>query len=137
MIKDFVDRHTALSTVLIVLFTSAVPGALTYCNTMLFGGTFPIARVIFALVFILDVIIWLTVERPILAVLPFLVGLFGVVACEMFYIMVSGLKMGWAARWPGELVSLGVAVFGPVITAAACALMAYVAISAVRAIIGK
>ena len=85
MITEFTDRRPALSALLIVLLFTLVPGAVMLLATLLTGGRSNAAEIIFVYALILQFILWLKVERPILILLPFIMALLGIIASEVVY----------------------------------------------------
>ena len=91
MINEFTDRRPALSAVLIVLLFTLVPGAVMLLATLLTGGRSNAAEIIFVYALILQLILWLKVERPILIMLPFIMALLGFIVSEIVYTVSEGM----------------------------------------------
>ena len=85
MITEFTDRRPAFSAVIIVLLFTLVPGAFMLITDMVSGGTWNCAAAVFAYALILQLVLWLTVERPILIMLPFVMALLGLIVSEIVY----------------------------------------------------
>lgn len=131
----FTDRHPKLSCAALFMMITAIPMLFTYCNNIWLGGSFPIGRVIFVLMFALQLILCFKVERFSLTMMPFIVSLFGVLACEWLYVStvaVSQITLG-PVSFMNTLLSLGVAVFGPESAAAVGGLMTYAVVSFIKA----
>lgn len=93
MIAEFTDRRPALSAVLIVTFFTVVPGAFMFFVKGLTGSGGDAATIIFFYALVLQLILWLRVERPILIMLPFLMALFGFIVCEIVYTISSSAAL--------------------------------------------
>ena len=85
MITEFTDRRPALSAVIIVLLFTLVPGAFMLITDVVSGGTWNSTITVFVYAMILQLILWLTVERPILIMLPFIMALLGLIVSEVVY----------------------------------------------------
>ena len=85
MITEFTDHRPILSAVIIVLLFTLVPGAFMLITDIVSGGTWNSAVTVFVYALILQLILWLTVERPILIVLPFIMALLGFIVSEIVY----------------------------------------------------
>lgn len=85
MITDFTDRHPALSAVLITLLFTVVPGAFMLIAEYVFHGGESSAKMVFIYALVLQVVLWLKVERPVLILLPFILALLGFIVSEVVY----------------------------------------------------
>lgn len=104
MITDFTDRRPALSAVLIVLLFTVVPGAFMLLAEQMSGGSWNTAKIVFVYALVLQVVLWLKVERPILILLPFLLALLGFIISEIVYTV--SLGMAPVGAGPGPLALL-------------------------------
>ncbi|MDE6107487.1 MAG: hypothetical protein K2F83_02285, partial [Oscillospiraceae bacterium] len=85
MINEFTDRRPKLSAALIVFLFTAVPGAFLLIAEQMPGMGENAAKIAFVYVLILQLILWLKVERPILNFLPFILALLGFIISEVVY----------------------------------------------------
>ena len=85
MINEFTDRRPALSAVLIALLFSLVPGIFMFIVKAITGSGGDAAMIIFVYALVLQLILWLKVERPILIMLPFIMALLAFVVSEIVY----------------------------------------------------
>ena len=85
MITEFTDRRPALSALLIVLLFTLVPGVFMLIAGLVSGGEENFAGVVFVYALVLQLILWLKVERPILIMLPFVMALVGFIISEVVY----------------------------------------------------
>ena len=85
MITEFTDHRPTLSAVIIVLLFTLVPGAFMLVTDIVSGGTWNSAAAVFVYALILQLILWLTVESPILIMLPFIMALLGFIISEIVY----------------------------------------------------
>ena len=92
MIAEFTERRPVLSTVLVVLLFTVVPGAFMLIAALVSGGEFNSAGVVFVYALILQLILWLKVERPILIILPFIMALLGFIVSEIVYTVSQGMN---------------------------------------------
>ena len=104
MITEFTDRRPAISAVIIVLLFTLVPGAFMLITDIVSGGTWNSTTAVFVYALILQLILWLTVERPILIMLPFIMALLGFIVSEIVYTISEG--MAPIGQGPGALVFL-------------------------------
>ena len=104
MITEFTDRRPALSAVLIVLLFSLVPGTFMFIVKGATGSGGDAAQIIFIYALVLQLILWLKVERPILIMLPFIMALLGFIISEIVYTVSEG--MAPIGQGPSPLVFL-------------------------------
>ena len=104
MITEFTNRRPVLSTVLVVLLFFLVPGAFMVGASIATGGASSGTGVIFIYALILQFILWLKVERPILIVLPFILSLIGLVVSEIVYAV--GRSVFSVGLGPGPYIHL-------------------------------
>ena len=136
MIAEFAERRPALSTLLVVVLFTLVPGAFMLIAALVSGGTFNSAGVVFVYALILQLILWLKVERPILIMLPFIMSLLAFIASEIVYtVSESAAPIG---QGPSPLVfflsSALVTLFGTIAAASVGGLLIYAAIVIFRKI---
>ena len=91
MITEFTDRRPALSALLIVLLFAVIPGAFMFLVTLLTGGEENGAGIVFLCALVLQLILWLKVERPILIMLPFIMALLAFIVSEIVYTVSEGM----------------------------------------------
>ena len=134
MITEFTDRRPTLSTVIIILLFTLVPGAFMLITGIVSGGTWNSAAVVFVYALILQLILWLTVERPILIMLPFIMALLGFIASEIVYTV--SLSMAPIGQGPSTLAflfsSAVVTLFGAEASGSIGGLIVYAVIVIVR-----
>ena len=134
MITEFTDRRPALSAVMIVLLFTLVPGAFMLITDIVSGGTWNAAAIVFAYALILQLILWLTVERPILIMLPFIMALLGFIVSEIVYTVSE--SMAPIGQGPSALVllfsSAAINLFGTEAPGSIGGLLAYAVIVIVR-----
>ena len=104
MITEFTDRRPTLSAALIVLLFTLIPGAFMLFADMASGGTWNSVTAVFAYTLILQLILLLTVERPILIMLPFIMALLGFIVSEIVYTV--SVSMAPIGQGPSTLVLL-------------------------------
>ena len=85
MITEFTERRPVLSTVLVVLLFTVVPGAFMFIVKAVTGSGGDAAMIIFVYALVLQFILWLKVERPILIMLPFIMSLLAFIVSEIVY----------------------------------------------------
>lgn len=134
MITEFTDRRPTLSAVMIVLLFTLVPGAFMLITDIVSGGTWNSAAIVFVYALILQLILCLAVERPILTILPFILALLGLIVSEIVYTV--SLSMAPIGQGPSALTflfsSAVVAIFGAEASGSIGGLMIYVVIVIVR-----
>ena len=134
MITEFTDRRPALSAVIIVLLFTLVPGAFVLIANIVSGGAWNGANIVFVYALILQLILWLTVERPILIMLPFIMALLGLIVSEIVYTVSE--SMAPIGQGPSTLVllfsSAAVTLFGAEAPGSIGGLLAYAVIVIVR-----
>ena len=134
MITEFTDRRPALSTVIIVLLFTLVPGAFMLVAGIASGGAWNGANIVFVYALILQLILWLTVERPILIMLPFIMALLGLIVSEVVYTVSESMYP--IGQGPGVLAllfsSAAVTLFGAEAPGSIGGLLAYAVIVIVR-----
>ena len=127
MIKEFTDRRPVLSTALVVALFTVVPGAFMLIVRAVTGSGSNASDAIFIYALILQLILWLKVERPILIVLPFIMSLIGFITAEIVYTVSQGTAP--VGEGPSYLVflfsSAVVTLFGHVAAASIGALLIY------------
>ena len=104
MITEFTDRRPTLSAVLIAVLYTLVPGAFMLIADIVSGGTWNSTTTVFVYAMILQLILWLTVERPILIMLPFIMALLGLVVSEIVYTVLESMTP--IGQGPGALALL-------------------------------
>ena len=134
MITEFTDRRPALSAVIIVLLFTLVPGAFMLITDIVSGGTWNSATTVFVYALILQLILWLTVERPILIMLPFIMALIGFIVSETVYtISMSAAPIGAGPSPLAYLFSAAVvSLFGAVASGNVGGLLLYALIVILR-----
>lgn len=127
MITKFTDRCPTLSAVLIVFLFTAVPGAFLLIGEQMPGIGENAAKIAFIYALILQLILWLKVERPILVWLPFILALLGFIVSEIVYtISMSSAPIGAGPSPLAYLFSAAlVTLFGIVAAASVGGLLAY------------
>ncbi len=113
-IRDFTDRRPTLAAVIILLLHTVVAVALYFGMELAFGGLVNSALVIVLYSFIIGLVLWLTVERPILALMPFMIMLVGFIFSEVIYTVSMGTNLPGIGPGPVALIvsSAVVTVFG-------------------------
>lgn len=134
MITEFTDRRPTLSAVIIVLLFTLVPGAFMLITDTVSGGTWNSAAIVFVCALILQLILLLTVERPILIMLPFIMALLGLIVSEIVYtVSLSMAPIGQGPSTHAFLFSSAVvALAGAEASASIGGLMVYAVIVIVR-----
>ena len=134
MITEFTDRRPTLSAVIIVLLFTLVPGAFMLITDIISGGTWNSATFIFVYALVIQLILWLTVERPILIMLPFIMALLGLIISEIVYTV--SLSMAPVGRGPSALAlffsSAVVTLFGAEAPGSIGGLLIYAVIVVIR-----
>ena len=127
MITEFTNRRPVLSTVLVVLLFTLVPWAYMVGASIATGGASSGTGVVFIYALILQFIMWLKVERPILIVLPFIMSLIGLIVSEIAYAVGRGIvPIGMGPSLPIRvLASEVVGLSGHVAAASIGALILY------------
>ena len=106
MITEFTERRPGLSALLIVLLFTLAPGVFMLCFSMATGGENNGAALVFVYALILQLILWLKVERPILIMLPFIMALIGFIVSEVVYTLsMSAAPIGMGPSAPAFLFS--------------------------------
>lgn len=125
MITDFTDRRPALSAVVILLLFTLVPGAILVAGEL--SGGENAAKLAFVYILVLQVILWLKVERPILVMFPFILSLLGFIVSEIVYTVSMGMApIGEGPSAPVLLFSSAlVTIFGLVAAGSVGGLLAY------------
>lgn len=90
MIADFAYRHPVLSGWLIALLFTVAPVLLVVLFNILFAGMINGAAVIVIYAAAVQLFLCLKIERPILAALPFILSLIGLIVCEIVYTLYMG-----------------------------------------------
>lgn len=125
MITDFADRRPALAALVIALLFTLVPGAILVAGEL--SGGENAAKLAFVCILVLQVILWLKVERPILTMFPFILSLLGLIVSEIVYTVSMGMAPSGAG--PSALVlllsSILVTIFGLVAVGSVGGLLAY------------
>lgn len=85
MITDFADRRPVLSAWIIAALFTAVPALFVFPVDWLSGGEINTALICLFYALAVQLVLWLTVRRPILVALPFLIMLVGFVVSEIVY----------------------------------------------------
>ncbi len=136
MIKSFTDRRPGVSAALIAVFFFAVPGVLMFADDMLFRGALHMASVFFFLSLAAQTVMMAAVERPILIMEPFLLGLALLVVADVAYY--ASMAAGAPGAGPSYAVyvasAYGVSVGGGNAAAAVGALILHFLILAGRKI---
>ena len=136
MITEFTDRRPALSAVLIVLLFTVVPGAFLLVGERLPGIGENAGNIVFVYMLILQVILWMKVERPILNVLPLILSFIGFIISEIVYTVSMG--MAPIGVGPSPLVYVFsaalVTLFGIVAAASIGGLLLYGVIAIVKTV---
>ena len=134
MITEFTDRRPTLSAVIIILLFTLVPGAFMLITDIVSGGTWNSATTVFVYALILQLILWLTVERPILIMLPFIMALLGLIVSEIFYTVSESMApIGQGPSDPALLFySAAVTLFGAEAPGSIGGLLIYAVIVIVR-----
>ena len=134
MITEFTERRPALSAVIIVLLFTLVPGAFMLVADTVSGGAWNSTTAVFVYVLVLQLILWLTVERPILIMLPFVMALLGLIVSEIVYTV--SMSMAPIGQGPSALAllfsSAAVTLFGVVAPGSIGGLLAYAVVVVVR-----
>ena len=85
MIRSFTDRRPGVSALLIGVFLFLLPGALMFVDDMFLTGTLHIASIFFYFTLAVQLVMMLTVERPVLIAEPFIIGLLGLCVGEVLF----------------------------------------------------
>ena len=85
MITEFTDRRPALSAVLIVALFAVIPGVFMLLGEFALAGKVNAPGLVFFYILVLQLILWLKVERPILIMLPFIMALISFIVSEVVY----------------------------------------------------
>lgn len=99
MITDFADRRPALSAWIIAALFTVIPAGFVFLVDWLSGGEVNTALICLFYALAVQLALWLTVRRPILVVLPFLIMLVGFIVSEIVYTVALSM------RAPGAVVS--------------------------------
>ena len=134
MITEFTDRRPTLSAVIIALLFTLVPGVFMLVTDIISGGAWNPMAAVFVYALILQLILWLTVERPILIMLPFIMALLGFIASEIVYTVSESMApIGRGPSAPAFLFSSSmVALFGAEAPGSIGGLLIYAVIVIVR-----
>ena len=136
MITEFTDRRPVLSTVLVTALFTVVPGAFMFIVKAVTGSGGDAAMIIFVYALVLQLILWLKVERPILIMLPFIMSLLAFIVSEIVYTVSE--SMAPIGQGPSPLVfflsSALVTLFGTVAAASVGGLLIYAGIVIVKKI---
>ena len=134
MIKEFTDRRPALSAGLIVALFTLVPGCVMLLAALLSGGRENAAGFVLGYALLLQTLLWLKVERPILNLIPFLMSLLGLIVSEIVYTVSAGMRP--VGTGPGTLAMLfstaAVTLFGAEAAGSVGGLLLYVVISILK-----
>lgn len=127
MITEFTDRRPTLSAVLIALLFTVAPGAFLLLGEQVPGMGEYSAKLVFVYTLVLQLILWLKVERTILIMLPFILSLIGFIISEIVYTVSMGMAPIGAGPSPLAYVfsSALVTVFGIDAAASVGGLLAY------------
>ena len=114
MINDFTDRRPRLSALIIFALFTVVPTAAMLIVDVISGGAVHMPVFIFVYALLLQTVMWLTIERPILVFMPFIMALVGFIAAEIIYTVsessfAPGAGVGAAAYLISSVI---VTVFG-------------------------
>ena len=110
MITDFTDRRPALSALLIVFLFTVVPGAFLFLGG-LFGDGGISTKIVFVYVLVLQVILWVKLDRPILVMTPFILSLLGFIVSEVVYtVSLSNAPVGAGPSFSALLFSSALVV---------------------------
>ena len=136
MIRSFTDRKPGVSAALIAVFFFAVPGVLMFADDMLFRGALHMASVFFFLSIAAQTVMIATVERPILVMEPFLLGLVCLIVSDVaYFVSESAAAPGTGPSAAVYIASAyGVSVGGGNAAAAVGALIVYFVLLAGRKI---
>ena len=85
MIRDFTDRRPAVSGLLIAALLFLLPALFMILDDFVLNGRLHAAAVFFYFSITAQTVLFLKVERPILAAEPFVLGLVGLCAGEILY----------------------------------------------------
>ena len=85
MITEFTDRRPALSAALIVALFAVIPGVFMLLGEFALAGKINAPGLVFFYILVLQLILWLKVERPILIMLPFIMALIAFIVSEIVY----------------------------------------------------
>ena len=136
MIRDYTDRCPGSSAGIIFLLFAVLPALLLIPTQILFPGPFSdlAVRFISIYAFVLQLLLLLHVERPILVMQPFLMGLAGLILSEILYtVSESAYETGMGPSGLMYLISSAlVIIFGSELGSILAALPAYWLILAVR-----
>lgn len=134
MITEFTDRHPTLSAVLIVLLYTVVPGAFMLIVQQMPEIGENSAKIAFVYALVLQVILLFKVDRPILAMLPFILALIGFIVSEIVYTLSMSIAPIGAGPSPLAFLfsSVLVILFGIVAIASVGGLLAYGVIVVVK-----
>ena len=127
MINYFTDRHPALSAIIIAVLFTVVPSATMLAVDTATGGTVNMPVVIFLYALVIQVILWMNVERPILVFMPFIISLIGFIVAELIYTVSESTALPGAGADPVTYVasSVIVTVFGAESAASVGAIICY------------
>ena len=114
MITDFADRRPALSAWIIAALFTVLPTIFVLLVDRLSGGEVNTALICLFYALAVQLVLWLTVRRPILVALPFLIMLVGFIVSEIVYTVSMSMYAPGAGvgRFAFSLSSLVVTIFG-------------------------
>lgn len=114
MITDFADRHPAITAWIIAGLFTVLPAGFIFLVDWLSGGEVNTALICLFYALAVQLVLWLTVRRPILVVMPFLIIVIGFVVSEILYTVAISLQTPGAGigRVVLSLSSAIVVVFG-------------------------
>lgn len=114
MITDFADRHPAVTAWIIAALFTVLPASFMFLVDWLSDGEVNTALICLFYAFAVQLVLWLTVRRPILVVMPFLIIVIGFVVSEILYTVAISMQTPGAGvgRVVLSLCSAIVTVFG-------------------------
>lgn len=128
MIRSFTDRRPGICAVLIGVFLFLVPGALMFVDDMFLTGALHIASLFFFFTLAVQLVMMLTVERPVLVAEPFIIGLMGLCAGEVLFAVSESAAAPGAgpSLWAYLVSSYLIAICGGNAAAAVGALILFI-----------
>ncbi len=136
-LRDFTDRRPTLSAVIIFLLYTVASTALYLGLELLFGGAVNSAAVVFVYALVIELALCLSVDRPILAFMPFLIMLCGFIASEIIYTVSMGMNA--PGNGPGAaaflISSAIVTVFGAEAAGILGAFLCFLAITVIKKLV--
>ena len=134
MIKEFTDRRPALSALLVVALFTVVPGGVMCLAAALSGGRENAAGFVLVYTLLLQTLLWLKVERPILNLIPFVMSLLGLIVSEIVYtVSLSMTPVGVGPDAMAMLFSAGlVTLFGAEAAGSVGGMILYVGLAVLK-----